>query len=112
MEAFVRSLDLKARVDLALKPPRYAPFVMSRDERIVQVFDEVYREMVGSAPMYVYSAGITDANVFGERGIPCLHLGPARGDIHQPNEYVARQWLELLPRMYASLAARFLSDEG
>ncbi|MBN1661528.1 MAG: M20/M25/M40 family metallo-hydrolase [Anaerolineae bacterium] len=111
MQALVRSLDLEARVDVALKPPRYEPFLVSRDEPIIQIFYDVYREMMGTEPLYVYSAGITDANVFGERGIPCLHLGPARGNIHQPNEYVALQWLERLPRMYASLAARFLVED-
>ena len=55
---------------------------------------------------------IATTNVFGERGIPCLHLGPARGNVHQPNEHVSLRWLELLPRLYAALAARFLKNEG
>lgn len=111
MEQLVRSLDLEAKVDIGIKPPRYEPFLMSREEPIVQVFHDVYREMMGLEPIYVYSPGITDANVFGERGIPCLHLGPARGNVHQPNEYVALEWLDLLPKMYALLAARFLGGE-
>jgi succinyl-diaminopimelate desuccinylase len=113
MASLVASLDLQAEVEVGTKPPRYEPFLMSRDEPIVQVFHGVYQEMMGVEPMYVYSPGITDANVFGERGIPCLHLGPARGNIHQPNEYVSLEWLELLPKMYALIAARFLNgDQG
>jgi acetylornithine deacetylase/succinyl-diaminopimelate desuccinylase family protein len=111
MEELVRSLDLEAQVKVGTKPPRYEPFLMSRDEPIVQVFHGVYQEMLGVEPVYVYSPGITDANVFGERGIPCLHLGPARGNVHQPNEYMSLQWLELLPKMYAMIAARFLGAE-
>ena len=65
---------------------------------------------MGVEPAYAYSAGITDANVFGEHGIPCLHLGPARGNVHQPDEYVDLDWLERLPRMYALIAARFLDS--
>jgi len=110
MEALVRSLNLEAQVQVATKPPRYEPFLMSRDEPIVRVFHAVYREMMGVEPAYVYSPGITDANVFGERGIPCLHLGPARGNVHQPNEYVPLDWLEILPKMYARIAARFLGE--
>ena len=53
---------------------------------------------------------------FGERGIPCVRLAPGRGNIYQPNEYVSLKWLELLPRTYTLLAARFLgpgvSDRG
>jgi acetylornithine deacetylase/succinyl-diaminopimelate desuccinylase family protein len=111
MESLVRTLELQAEVEVGTKPPRYEPFLMSRDEPIVQVFDQVYREVMGAEPSYVYSPGITDANVFGERGIPCLHLGPARGNVHQPNEHVALQWLEVLPRLYAQIAARFLGSE-
>jgi len=111
MEELVKSLDLKATVEVDTKPPRYEPFTVSRNERIVQVFDDVYQEMMGIEPVYVYSPGITDANVFGERGIPCLHLGPARGNIHQPNEHVSLQWLDLLPKMYALIAVQFLGVE-
>ncbi|HSJ53294.1 MAG TPA: M20/M25/M40 family metallo-hydrolase, partial [Anaerolineae bacterium] len=43
MEALIRSLDLEATVDVALKPPRYEPFLVSRDDPIIQIFDDVYR---------------------------------------------------------------------
>ncbi len=109
MRELVRSLNLGAEVEVGLKAPRYEPFVMDRDEPILQVFDGVYREVMGVAPAYEYTLGITDANVFaGEGGIPCLHLGPARGGAHQPNEYVPLAWLEPMCQMYALIAARFL----
>lgn len=112
MRDLVRSLDLQADVDVGLKPPTYEPFVMTQDEPILAVFDGVYREVMGVAPAYEYTLGITDANVFaGERGIPCLHLGPARGGAHQPNEYVPLKWLEPIARMYTLIAARFLGGD-
>jgi len=110
MESLVESLNLKATVDVRLKPPQYEPFLMRRDEAIVKIFHDVYRDEMGVEPIYTHSAGITDANVFGERAIPCLHLGPARGNVHQPDEYVDLDWLERLPEMYALIAARFLDD--
>lgn len=109
LEKLIESLALKAEVEVGLKPPRYEPFLMSRREPIVKVFDRVYREVLGVDPVYAYSAGITDANVFGEKGIPCLHLGPARGSVHQPNEYVFLDWLQPLSTMYTLIAARFLA---
>jgi acetylornithine deacetylase/succinyl-diaminopimelate desuccinylase-like protein len=76
----------------------------------MQVFDSVYREVMGKAPAYVYSNGITDANVFaGERGIDCLHLGPRRGGAHQKNEYVPLEWLPKISSMFAMIAARYLT---
>ncbi len=86
MEELVRSLDLTAEVDVGVKPPEYEPFIVERDEPILEVFHGVYREVMGVEPRYEYDRGITDANVFGERNIPCLHLGPRRGNVHQPNE--------------------------
>jgi acetylornithine deacetylase/succinyl-diaminopimelate desuccinylase-like protein len=66
---------------------------------------------MGFEPVYAYGPGITDANVFaGEGGIPCLHLGPERGNVHQPNEYVGIESLASVSRMYALIAARFLGD--
>jgi acetylornithine deacetylase/succinyl-diaminopimelate desuccinylase family protein len=108
LEALIGELGLAAKVEVRLKPPRYEPFVMDKSEVIFQIFDEVYHQEMGIAPVYDYSRGITDANVFAEGGMPCLHLGPARGNVHQPDEYVDLDWLARLPRMYTLIAARFL----
>jgi succinyl-diaminopimelate desuccinylase len=108
MEALVASLDLDAEVEVRLKPPQYEPFLVDRDEPIVRAFHAVYRQESGADPSYTYSPGITDANVFGQK-MPCIHLGPARGNVHQPDEHVDLDWLERLPRMYALIADRFLN---
>ncbi len=112
MEALVESLDLAAEVEVRTKPPQYEAYIMSQDSPIIQVFDQVYRQVMGVAPVYEYASGITDANVFaGEGDIPCLHLGPRRGGAHQKNEYV---WLDCLPRvsrMFAMIASRFLDGK-
>jgi len=111
MERLVESLNLEAKVEIKTKPPRYEAYVMAKDEPIIQVFDGVYREVMGKAPVYEYANGITDANIFaGEGGISCLHLGPARGGAHQKNEYVELEWLPVISRMYALVAARFLGS--
>jgi succinyl-diaminopimelate desuccinylase len=110
MKDLVRSLGLRSEVEVGTKPPRYEPFILRDDEEIMRVFDAVYREVRGVAPTYGYATGITDANVFaGEAGIPCLHLGPRRGNTHQPNEYVPVDWLPQVSKMYALLFTRFLS---
>jgi succinyl-diaminopimelate desuccinylase len=111
LEELVQSLDLAAEVEVGLKPPQYEPFLMDRQEPMVEIFDGAYRQIMGVEPLYAYKPGITDANVFGERGIPCIHLGPARGNVHQPNEHVSLEWLEPLSRMYALISARFLGCE-
>ena len=111
MEKLVASLGLGSSVTIELKPPQYQPFVMDRDEPILQVFDDVYRHVMGVEPFYEYASGITDANIFtGEGGIPCLHLGPRRGAAHQANEFVPLEWLPRIAVMFAMIAIRFLAQ--
>lgn len=111
MERLVRSLDLKSDVEVKTKPPMYAAFEINPDEAILKVFEEVYRDVMDVEPKYEYAYGITDANTFtGLGGIPCLHLGPARGGAHQANEYVSLEWLPRISQMYALIATRFLGD--
>lgn len=112
LETLVMSLGLGADVEVRTKPPQYEPFVLKEDELIMKIFHGVYRDVCGVDPHYGYTSGLTDANVFaGEAGIPCLHLGPKRGDPHRPNEYVSLDWLPLISKMYALIAARFFGED-
>ncbi len=112
MQKLAASLDLAAEVEVRTKPPQYEPYVMSKNDPIIQVFDQVYRDVMRIDALYEYASGITDANTFaGEGGIPCLHLGPQRGGAHQKNEYVPLQWLPRVSKMYALIAARFLEGD-
>jgi acetylornithine deacetylase/succinyl-diaminopimelate desuccinylase family protein len=109
LKSLLAQLKVKGSVRVATKPPQYEPFVLDKNEPIMTVFDQVYREVCRTDPHYGYTSGITDANVFaGEARIPCLHLGPKRGDPHKPNEYVSLDWLPLVSKMYALIAAGFL----
>lgn len=110
MRRLIDSLNIQSEVNIGIKPPRYEAYVMSKDDEIVKVFDSIYREVMLKAPLYEYTNGITDANIFtGEGGIPCLHLGPARGGAHQKNEYVSLDWLPLISKMYVKIITNFLN---
>lgn len=109
MEKLIGSLSLDANVDVKIKPPRYESFEMDPEEPILKLFHEVYTEVMRVEPLYAYSKSITDANTFaGVGGIPCLHLGPKRGDTHKANEYVPLTWLPLNSEMYTRIALRYL----
>lgn len=111
MERLISDLNLTAEVEVKTKPPRYEAFVMDRYEPIIQIFDPIYREIMGKAPHYDYTWGVTDANIFaGEGGIPCLHLGPHQEVAHQKNEYVLLDWLQPVSKMYALIVTRFLTS--
>ncbi len=43
----------------------------------------------GYEPTTNYSGGAADANVFNERGLPCVNLANGMTDIHTPDEHIA-----------------------
>ncbi len=109
MNKLIQSLNLLADVTINIKPPRYEAYVNDRKDPIFQVFDSVYRTVMGKAPLYEYTSGITDANIFaGEGNIPCLHLGPHQEVAHQKNEYIPLNCLEPLSKMYTLIATNYL----
>ena len=109
MEALIDSLGLDAEVEVRVKPPYYASYVMSSEEPLVKVFEESYREAMGADPYFGYSSSITDANTFmGEGGIPCIHLGPFPGGAHQKNEYTTLDSLPPVSKTYMLMAAKIL----
>ncbi|MFX0086784.1 MAG: M20 family metallopeptidase [Candidatus Hodarchaeota archaeon] len=110
IKRLVKALNLKAEVEVKIKSPQYEAYVIDKNEDIIQVFEPVYNEVMGKTPLYNYTRGITDANIFtGEGRIPCLHLGPHQEVAHQKNEYVPLDCLPSLSKMYSLIAAKFLS---
>jgi acetylornithine deacetylase/succinyl-diaminopimelate desuccinylase family protein len=109
IKRLVDSLELRSEVDIGVKPPKYEPYICSRDEPLMQVLDSVYQKVMGKPPLYEHAYGITNANIFqGEQGIPCIHLGPERGGTHQPNEHVKLEWLPKVSEMYTRIALKYL----
>ncbi|MBD0330997.1 MAG: M20/M25/M40 family metallo-hydrolase [Thermoleophilia bacterium] len=53
-------------------------------------------ERCGFAPRYVLTGGGADANVFNERGLPCVNLANGMLDIHTPDERIAVADLEAM----------------
>jgi succinyl-diaminopimelate desuccinylase len=109
MQTLVESLQLESEVEVGVKPPKYEPYISSKDEPLMQVLDSVYRQVIGVPPLYEYAYGITNANIFqGEQGIPCIHIGPERGGAHQPNEHVKLEWLPKISEIYTRIALEYL----
>ena len=113
MRQLVKSLSLKAEVEVGTKPPRYEAFEMSPDEPIIKAFTEAFREVHGREPEFQYSKSITDANVFtGEGGIPSLHYGPGGAGAHQADEYLNLSTLRPTVEVYLRTILRYLSVGG
>jgi tripeptide aminopeptidase len=66
----------------------------------------------GFTPTFVLSGGGADANVFNERGLPCLNLANGMADIHTPDERIAVEDLDRMVDVTLALvdAARDAAD--
>ena len=71
----------------------YQGYVFREDEPAVLLAAEGLRR-AGYAPTTAFSGGAADANVFNERGLPCVNLANGMVDIHTPDERIAVADLE------------------
>jgi len=87
-----------------------APTATDRDEPIVQVLDQAYRDLTGQEPIYGGVPGSTDGTILNSRaGVPIVTCGP--GDIYIPHH--VDEWLGLdelieATKLYVVAAMRFL----
>jgi tripeptide aminopeptidase len=73
----------------------YRGYRFRRDEPAVALAAQAL-ERCGFTPSYALTGGGADANVFNERGIPCVTLANAMAEIHTPYEHIAVADLEAM----------------
>jgi tripeptide aminopeptidase len=66
----------------------YRGYTFSEDEPAVRLAAEGLRR-AGYEVTTGFSGGGADANVFNERGLPCVNLANGMADIHTPDEHIA-----------------------
>jgi acetylornithine deacetylase/succinyl-diaminopimelate desuccinylase-like protein len=90
LRAFAASLQSPARFDFTLAPPYYPPWEFDPASHVLgNVFTAAYAEQMGRQPDYIYSEGVSDANLFSsELGAPTIVFGPHGGNWHQCDEWV------------------------
>ena len=67
---------------------QYRGYRFRHDDLPVRIAHDALRR-VGVEPHTTLSGGAADANVFNERGIPCVNLANGMVDIHTPDERIA-----------------------
>ena len=73
--------------------PRYRGYRFRADDAVVRVARSGL-ERAGYAPTLGLSGGASDANVFNDRGLPCLNIANGMAQIHTPDEHIAVADLE------------------
>lgn len=73
----------------------YRGYRFKRDDLSVRLASAAL-ERTGYSPRFVLSGGAADANVFNERGLPCLNVANGMANIHTPDESIAVDDLEAM----------------
>jgi succinyl-diaminopimelate desuccinylase len=111
MRALIDKLELASAVIIETPPPSFDPYFLDEDTSLLPVFQSVYEGVIGKAPTFAPHKGITDANVFmAEGGIPTIAFGPKGANHHMAGEYVEKETLALVARVYAETAVGFLGQ--
>ena len=66
----------------------YRGYVFAEDEPAVRIAAEGLRR-AGYEPTTAFSGGAADANVFNEKGLPCVNIANGMADIHTADERIA-----------------------
>ena len=98
--AFAASLA-DCEVETSVKKS-YRGYRFKRDDLVVQLAAAAL-ERSGHAPTYGLSGGAADANVFNERGLPCLNLANGMKAIHTPDEHIAVDDLDAMVEVTLAL---------
>jgi tripeptide aminopeptidase len=80
----------------------YRGYRFRRDDPAVRLAATAL-ERSGFAPSYALSGGAADANVFNERGVPCVNLANGMAAIHTPDESIAVSDLEAMVEVTLAL---------
>lgn len=76
-----------ARVDLKIKRA-YTAYRLPESHRVVARAVDAARRL-DLEPLIVATGGGSDANIYAERGIPCVVLSTGMADVHTPREHIA-----------------------
>ena len=80
----------------------YRGYRFSRSDQPIRLAAHAL-ERSGIEPRYVLTGGGADANVFNERGLPCVNLANGMIDIHTPEERIAVADLERMVEVTLAL---------
>jgi acetylornithine deacetylase/succinyl-diaminopimelate desuccinylase-like protein len=111
LRCFADTLQSPARVAFSVDPPFYPPFEWQAPEHpFLQGFADAGRRVLGPEVSLGYTAGLSDANLISEAGIPCIVYEALAGDYHQCNEWVDIPSLVAYADVILATALRFLQE--
>jgi tripeptide aminopeptidase len=80
----------------------YRGYRFTRGDLVVRLAADALQR-AGYTPSYALSGGAADANVFNERGIPCVNLANGMASIHTSDEHIAVDDLDAMVEVTLAL---------
>jgi tripeptide aminopeptidase len=102
--AGVGECELETRIDPSYRGYRFRP----GDDAVRLACAAL--EQSGYRPRFTLSGGGADANVFNERGLPCVNLANGMAEIHTPDEHIAVEDLDGMVLVTLALVEAALGD--
>lgn len=81
---------------------KYTDYRFKESDEVVQRALEAFA-VIGVSPQPVVGGGGADANVFNEKGLPCLNIGSGMEFVHTTNERIAVAEIEKMTALTAAL---------
>lgn len=106
-------VDSRCRIEYSFLGQGWDPFVLNREEPLVQCVKGVYEKIIGKCPVIQGKAGCTDASHIYKAGIPVVILGPGSPqEAHCDNEKVWIQNVENMVDILVESAKEFLMESA
>jgi tripeptide aminopeptidase len=95
--ASVEECEVETEVETSYRGYRFRP-----DDQAVSLAAQALSR-AGYQPSFALSGGGADANVFNQRGVPCVNLANGMAQIHTPDEHIAVGDLEAMVEVTLAL---------
>jgi acetylornithine deacetylase/succinyl-diaminopimelate desuccinylase-like protein len=86
------------------------PVLSEKTDPIVSCTRRAFKDVAGVNIRLGTIDGVTDGNLLHQAGIPCVVFGVQGGNIHSENEFALVQSIQLMPRVFAAVAKRYLQE--
>ncbi len=103
------NLELKADFDFEVIEPFYPPYAIDENSEYLYELKKAYKEIVGEELGIDYGTGVSDANcLVGFADITTINFGPSGGPIHSPNEWVSKQQIHNVLKIYTKVLCKYM----
>lgn len=109
LQELKRDLGLKSEFDFNIIEPFYPPYAIDENSKYLYELQRSYKEVLGHELGLEYETGVSDSNcIVGLTGITTINFGPSGGPIHSPNEWVSKNQIYNVLKVYAKIICKLM----